>query len=104
MGLVARLDDEVLALLRRLAGQGRLEHAVGAGGDGDLGGTEGDLHGSARLGLAVDVGLTGLQDSVVGEDGRKLQVAGLGQGGDEQQDGGKAGHAFQTTPRQEGSQ
>jgi len=41
---------------------------------------------------------------VVREDGRELQVAGLDQRGNQQQEGGKTGHAFQTSLRPPGSQ
>ena len=89
VGLGAGLDHQILAFLRGLeAGQGRLEDAVGTGGGGGLSGAVDDLDGGARLGLAVDVGLTGLEHGMVREDGRELEVGGLDQRREEEQERG----------------
>jgi hypothetical protein len=89
VGLGAGLDHEILAFLRGLeAGQGRLEDAVGTGGGGGLGGAVDDLDGGAWLGFAVDVSLTGLQHGMVREDGRELEVGGLDQRREEEQERG----------------
>ena len=105
MGLCTGLDHEVLASFGRLqTREGRLEDSIGTRGSGGFYIAIEDFDRRTRLRLAIDVSLTRLQDGVVREDGGELQVAGLDQRGNQQQEGGKTGHTFQTTRRPEGSQ
>ena len=91
-GLLARADHQVLALLARLeAREGGAPPAVVAGGGGRLDGAE--LHADlrARMGLAEDGGVAGLQHGVVREKGHQLEFSGGDQGGKAEQQGGEAG-------------
>ena len=78
----ARAHDEVLALFGRLeAGEGRGPLAVIAGGGGRFDGAELDADLRARMGLAEDGGVTGLEDGMVGEQGDELQLSGRNERG-----------------------
>ena len=80
--LFARAHDEILALLGRLkAGEDRAPLAIGAGGGGRFDGAELDADLRARMGLAEDGGVAGLEDGVVGEQGDELQLSGRNERG-----------------------
>ena len=73
MGLRPGLNHQVLASFGRLqTREGRLEDAIGTRGSGGFYIAIDDFDRRTRLRLAVDVGLTGLQDGVVREDGGEL--------------------------------
>ena len=78
----AGTNDEVLTLLGRLeTRERRAPLAISAGSGRRFDGAELDAHLRARMGLAEDGGVTGLEDGVVGEEGDQLELSGRNERG-----------------------
>ena len=88
----AGTHNQVLPLLGGLeAGERGGPLAIVAGGGGGFGRTELHADFGARMGLAEDGSVTGLQDGVVRKEGDELQFSGRNERGAAKHEGGEAG-------------